>query len=267
MHKEERNPMVTEKIVDKIKKLLRLAESADVNEAANAAGAAQRLMEEHRIDQAMIDIGETDGDGMEPEEVREFGEEPLEASGRLAQWKCQLAVALSGVNACRCYLGKEYAGRKTKTKLCLVGRPSDVSTVRYLFEYLTSEVSRLCAKEGVGQGRTWANSFRMGAVHTIRRRLHEANQQAREAAKLKLKGKGTTALVRLDQALAMVDQRSKQVDAWMKENMKLGSARSSRSRRDYDAYAAGKRAGNSINLSGPSDSLKSGSKALGSGGK
>jgi len=257
--------MDNNKIVDKVKKLLRLAESADVNEAAAAAGAAQRLMEEHRIDQAMIDVSEDAGDGVEDEEIHNSGDEPLEESGRLANWKTQLAVAIAGLNGCRVYLGRGYSTGTRQTTLCLVGRPSDVASVRYLFSYLTGEIERLCKRNGRGLGRTWANSFRMGAVHTVRKRLREANRKARDDARLKLKGKGTTALVKLDRALARVDEQAKAVEAWMKKNMSLGSARSSHSRRDWDAYAAGKRAGDSINLSGPSGSRGGSRGALGSG--
>jgi hypothetical protein len=260
--------MLNDKVVDKIRKLLRLAESADVNEAAAAAGAAQRLMEEHRIDQAMISLDDDESDGTPDEEdIRSWADEPLESSGRLPGWKSQLAVAIAGVNGCQVFLGRAYKGDDydhPQTTLCLVGRPSDVASVRYLFAYLTKEIDRLCKLHGRGLGRTWANSFRVGAVHTVRKRLKQAQEKARLDARSKLKGKGTTALAKLDLALARVDKRALEAEAWMKEHLKLTSARSSRTRRDWDAYAAGKRAGGSIDLSGPTGGRR-GSRALGPG--
>lgn len=255
--------MLNEKIVDKVKKLLRLAESADVNEAATAAAAAQRLMENHRIDQAMIDLDGDEGDGVEDEEIENLHDDPLEASGRLGRWKSQLAMAIASINGCRIYLGRGYKDGTAQTTLCIVGRPSDVASVRYLFAYLSGEIERLCKLQGRGLGRTWANSFRMGAVHTVRKRLREAQQKARQEARAKLKGKGTTALVKLDKALARVDERAKEVEAWMKKNMRLSSARSSASRRDWGAYAAGKRAGDSIDLGGSGSARRRGTRALG----
>lgn len=253
-----------DKVIDKIKKLLRLAESADVNEAATAAGQAQRLMEQYRIDQAILSVDEDAPDGaVDEENIKEFSDEPLAASGRLAQWKSSLGVAIASINGCRCVLSKEWSGRKFRTTLCLVGHPSDVATVRYLFAYLVSEIERLCKERNNGRGRTWANSFRIGAVHTVRKRLQEAKEQARLDARKKLKG-NTKALARISKALERVDARAGAVDLWMKDNLEMTTGRSRASSRDWDAYREGKRAGESIDLSGPSGG-KAGRKALKSG--
>lgn len=255
-----------DKVIDKIKKLLRLAESADVNEAANAAAQAQRLMEQHRIDQAMISVDEDAEDAsVDDEDIKEFSDQPLAASGRLAQWKSSLGVAIASINGCRCVLSKEWSDghRKFRTTLCLVGHPSDVVTVRYLFSYLVGEIERLCKERNHGRGRTWANSFRIGAVHTVRKRLQEAKEQARLDARKKLKG-NTKALARISKALERVDARAGAVDLWMKENLETRAGRSRASNRDWDAYREGKRAGQTIDLSGPG-SGKAGAKALKSG--
>ena len=53
---------------EKIKKLLRLGESSNINEAANAAAHAQRLMDKYRI--AMIELGDV-GEDEEPIEESE----------------------------------------------------------------------------------------------------------------------------------------------------------------------------------------------------
>ena len=44
-----------EKILDRIKKLFALADSANVNEAGNAAAQAQLLMAKHAIEAAMLE--------------------------------------------------------------------------------------------------------------------------------------------------------------------------------------------------------------------
>lgn len=260
-------PEPDERIVDRIKKLLRLAQSDNVNEAANAAGQAQRLMEQHRIDQALLDVSDADGGPVEDEDVRVDGE-PMTRSGRLPQWKVQLGVCVANANACRCYLDTRWNDDREvyEKSLCIVGRPSDVATVRYLFTYLAHEIERLCKRDGQGRGRTYANSFRIGAVHTIRKRLVLAKAEVRKEAKKKLRG-DSTALAKIDKALAKIDQRGQDVDDWMDKNMDLSNGRASRSRRDWDAYRAGQQAGHGIELGASSSSLKSGAKALGSGKK
>ena len=68
-------------------------------------------------------------------------------------------------------------------------------------------------------------------------------------------------LARISKALERVDARAGAVDLWMKENLEMTAGRSRASSRDWDAYHEGKRAGNTIDLSGPSGG-KAGRKAL-----
>ncbi len=257
--------MEQDKIIDRIKKLMRLAESSNANEAANAAGQAQRLMEEHRIDQAVLDLGDEEPEG-DDEPIVDHGNAPLTVSGRMPQWKVSLSVALASANACRCYVGWKWDSAKHahKRTLCLVGRPSDVATVSYLFGYLSKEIDRLTRLNARGRGRTWANSYRLGAVAAIRKRLREANKEARDNARKRLEGQ-TTALVKMDQALARLDARASAVDEWLKKNMDLRSRSASKANRDWSAYAQGQRDGQNINLDGGGNRLGSGKKAIGDG--
>lgn len=260
---------MNEKIIDKIRKLLRLAESSDVNEAATAAGAAQRLMEAHQIDQAMVALEDEDaptGSG-EDEPIRQFDdEEALHVWARLASWKLQLTWAVASVNGCRTFQGYTWdksKGRSMRT-IGIVGRPSDVATVRYLCTYLLAEIDRLCKSASGGKGRTWANCFRLGAVHEVRRRLQEAKRRARMEARAKLQG-NIKALVRLDKALANIDGRCEEIDAWMKEHMNIYAASSSRYRSDVGGWMEGREAGTQIDLGSGGASIASGARALGPG--
>lgn len=261
-----------EKIVDKIKKLLRLAESADVNEAANAAGKAQQMMEAHNIDLAMLPADD-DGNPIEEEEVRQFDhDEALHVSARVASWHSQLSHRIAKSNGCSTFLGYTFSKEQAKymRTVGIVGRPSDVATVRYLFQYLKAEIDRLCKQSAKGKGRTWANSFRLGAVHEVGRRLKEAKAEARREARDKveaLDGDQTTALARLDTALARIDQRLNDTKSWMDENMNLRNLRSRGSQRDWDAYSAGREAGSNISLGAGGGGVGSGggSRALGEG--
>ncbi len=251
--------MDQDRVIDKVKKLLRLSTSDNVNEAAAAAARAQSLMDEHRIDQAMFDVGD---DGDEPaetdEQVTDHDKDPVEVGRSIASWKAQLLMAVCGANACKCYRGYQaFEGRYVRN-LCIIGRPSDVAMVKHLYAYLSHEIERLCQHENRGNGRTWMNSFRLGAVSEVSRRLRLTAKAAQEG-KRKALGGNTKALAVLDRALVRIEQRSADVEKWAKDNMNLRSRSGSRTNRDWSGYEAGKEAGRSINLS-PSQR-----RALGSG--
>jgi Protein of unknown function (DUF2786) len=78
----------TEKVLDRIRKLLALANSSNIGEATAAAEKAAMLMQEHRIAEARLRI---DDDEAIPEEIIEsVGEE---AAARLMRWRWNLIDA------------------------------------------------------------------------------------------------------------------------------------------------------------------------------
>lgn len=230
-----------EAAVDRVRKLLALSESGNANEAAAAAAAAQRLMEQHGIDAAMLDVDE-DAEPDEPVDEHHVGDE----GRRVAMWRNALSYALASANGCKSVLRKQ---RRGPTKLVLIGRASDAAVVRYMYQYLTSEIDRLCDAEAHSRGRagkTWRNSFRLGAVDVITERLEEAKQAARDERRAE--AGGGAALVRVDKAIARLDARLSEAEAWAKHNLRLRKGGRSRWRQDPEAYAAGGEAGKRIRL-------------------
>jgi len=119
--------MTRENILHRIKKLKALADDkANVNEAANAAAMAQKLIEKHRIEEAEL-FELTD-----EEEQEEVGEENLETFNgtNLVRWRLDLANRVSYHNNCKIisYKGNRRSGKPAK--ITIVGRPNDVATVR-----------------------------------------------------------------------------------------------------------------------------------------
>jgi hypothetical protein len=244
-------PMTTEKIIDRVKKLLRLADSSNIHEAAVAAGQAQKLMERHRIDQSMVSLSD-DGEQLENgnDDWIHSDHKPLESCRRLARWKSQLANTLVVANDCRAYIR-----RGGGTELCLIGRTSDVTTVTYMYAYLKREIERLRTLHGAGKGAVWANSFRRGAVHTIRKRLQQARTEARKQARNEAKALDAdldvapeTAVARIDEAIHRVNTRGAEVDQWMDENMRIRKAKKIYVSSDWSGYSQGCRAGMDIDL-------------------
>lgn len=229
--------MTNTAIIDKIQRLLRLAESDNVHEAALAAKRAQELMTKHAIEEAMLFENEED-DAVEDQLLH------MEKGSRQARWKWALISSLSYVNGCKSYLSRSDGRAATKT----IGRPQDVATVRYMYRYLCSEVDRLthkAAAERGNPGRTWCNNFRMGAASTIGERLRDAHRATLKG--YRARGDGA-AIVAVDR----VEKRLTTAQAWARQNLNLRRGSSSNSRFDASGYAAGKRAGQNVNLnSGP----------------
>jgi hypothetical protein len=226
--------------MDKVERLLRLADSDNAHEAAAALGQANRLMAEHGIEQSMLGA-----DKAEAAEAVINDYTPLDTSRRYVAWKGQLAMTLGKHNACRVW--------KSGGDLHLVGRPSDVSGVRYLYAYASREIDRLARAHAQGRGRVYANNYRLGCVEGIGAALRAADKAMREhlyqgAHEASQAAGNASALVRLDNALAKRDARQEGTDAFY-ETLGMRKSRSSRRYYDHGARTAGQRAGRNINMS------------------
>lgn len=89
-----------EKTIEKIRKLLALANSSNENEASNANAQAQKLISKFQIEQAEINSG-----NKVKQEIVSFTIETGSKSNIL--WKSRLANTLSEVNNCDFYTQKK----------------------------------------------------------------------------------------------------------------------------------------------------------------
>ena len=121
------------KILDRVKKLLALSTSSNVNEAANAAAAAQKLMLEHRLTEA--DVSDT-------QEGQMF-ELSMGAAGFDSRWKFVLVTAVARAFFCEA-VGLRVGQRR---KVRIVGGKEDVGIAAQVFRYLHSEINRLAKIE------------------------------------------------------------------------------------------------------------------------
>lgn len=226
-------------IIDKIAKLLKLANNpgANPNEAANAAAMAQDLLMTHKLDMADIAAKSSDDKvNFEPiEDVDLFNQ-----GGRGARWREWLASSVAGANGCRIYLTpSRYHGNHIR----IVGRRSDIQAVNYLFGYLNLEAERMCgvaikqqAPMDKGTGRIWANNFKLGFTEVVSKRLRETKQQM----EVKAQTERPTAMVLVKKDEAAVDA------FYSKLKLKSGSASSyvgNNAARDH-----GRNAGGSVTL-------------------
>lgn len=242
-------------IIERIRRLLALSESSNVNEAAAAAAKAAELMAKHQIDQATIDAEINAPD--EPVEA-----EDLQVLGGKAQpWKQIIASALAKSNGCATYTQIRGQAQCRTVTTRIIGPRRAADTVRYLLAYLQNEVERLLkldveeqraawAKLGGGftLTRSYAGSFRLGAAGELARRLTESHQSAMAAARA---GATAGAIVRVDRAQARLD------GAMASLGLKKARARPTYS--NSAAFKAGAKAGSSVAL-GAQRALGPGSK-------
>ncbi len=184
-----------EKILERIRKLLALGTSTNINESAQAVAMANRLMEQHEITQAMLSVN------TEPEEPIRAWEDPLDAEP-YASWRGRLAVILAKANRCEVI--------KLRAGIQIIGRASDSNAARYLFAYCVRETNRLAAYFK-GNGKTWLNNYRLGVVDTIDRKLTEESAALRQEMRANAVDPAA-----MERGIVKVDERAVAVQKYMK---------------------------------------------------
>jgi hypothetical protein len=253
-----------EEALEKAKKLLRLSQSANPHEAALAASRAQEIIDRFKIESISLDLEDKQSAPKPDEPIKDFRSDPLDDSGRAETWKYRLAMEIAKQNQCKLYSCRG---------ICIIGRPSDATAVRYLFAWLSREIERLARQHCAGYGRNYYNNFRIGAAETVARRLAEQKQQTTNTIKQEAISKtgtqydgqqtGLYALALVENALAQIEKRAADVEAWTKANMKLRSGRSSSYRGNYEARNAGRQAGYSVRIQPSAGNLGSSQRSLG----
>jgi hypothetical protein len=242
----------TEKILARVRNLLKLAgDGANENEAAAAAAAAQKLIERFKLDAAMLDASAGEEQPVE-EEVREC-EDPLDRSKSKIAWKGSLASGISRANSCRIY----WRGGTIQ----IVGASSNVATVRYLYAYFVREIDRL-AKRYAGNGKSWMHAWRVGCAETISARLKAAREEARNEARGEaVPGVG---LARVNAGIAKLTAQDGAVVKYM-EQIKLRKGKRP-TINSHGGYYQGQLDGRTVNIASGGPALGVGARArVGSG--
>jgi hypothetical protein len=226
--------MTREQVTELLHKLQRLAERAGTPaEAANAADRMAELMERYRISHLELEAaGEAEADPIVE------GEDILGCRGKVPEWRAQLIWGLAAANSARAV---SWPG---EGRMHVYGRQSDVEAVGYMYaatareiERLANEAWRAVRRVSWAGARTWKNSFRLGAVHEIKKRLREG-RAAREAARSE---RGTALVRRLDaEVQSFIDARIG----------KTTTHHASTAALSLTAYQVGAVAGKAVNLGG-----------------
>lgn len=225
-----RNPQA---LLARVAKLLALATSSNVHEAAAAAAAAQALIERHHLEGLLAQAG---ADAVEIEDGRAA---PLEVGRRLRRWKVVLATVLGEHNSCVAWTEE----RGAETALCIAGRPADREVTAALFAWLVVRIEWLSATHGAGRDRRWHEAFRIGAAEVIAARLAAGPvvDAPADAA-----GAAGAALVKADRA-----RRQEAVDRFVASHLRLGRGRG------FSVDAHGYRRGRSVGADVAVDAVRS----------
>jgi len=232
--------MLYEQALRKAISCLKLAQSPNKHEAALAASKAQEIIDRYNL--CIDDIQQ----GNQPKEVEEaikdYGwEDPIHEVCQVdTRWTLRLASTVANLNACRIYYHTKGSGSAV---VKIIGRPSDVSAVRYIFSWLEKEVRRITKQECQGQSRRYQIDFRTGVVDTISQKLNE--QRKETFATVQKEAVNSMALVRIQSSIAKVEAKGLAVDDWMKNNLKLRQS-SFRHRADFSARRHGQVAGEQV---------------------
>ena len=222
-------------IIDKVQKLRRLATSANLNEAQNAAAIAERLIAQHQLSEVELSVEK--GISEPIIEAETF----LYETGKVVQWKKNLAIMLARHYNVYVYNNVDYGedgrGRK-KSRFAMIGKPSNIAILEYQFAFLMQEITRLSSNmfwylgAGISVER---NSFCEGAVSGIMDKLRAEKKEVSQTAS--------------SSALMVMQKEYNEAMGWanQKHNLKHKST-ASYAHRDVSMYNLGREAGGQITI-------------------
>ncbi|MCH9637820.1 MAG: DUF2786 domain-containing protein [Gammaproteobacteria bacterium] len=264
-----------DKAVDRIRKLLRLAENAgSVSEAKTAAAQAAALMAKHGIESVEEEREDSVTDNRDLVVDVSKGK-------RVAGWKWMLAWFVGEIATCKPYRLHRMMGTKiVGTVIAFIGRRSDAEMASYVLQYLLTELAAIHKKNRppIGQRiqqyipgqeppvvdkpyqRRWTRDFYAGAISVIHQRMLEAQQSVYDAAAdragaaaANLPPGSQDSIGQLETALVLLGKVSAQVDEVAGD---LGLQYVDAPERQIlspQGFAAGMRAGQGVELEPPQD--------------
>ena len=227
--------MIDQKIIDKLQKLLALSASDNENEAALAMKKAEELMREHNLSVADVAL---DGSGAHVGSAEVCG-----LTKTSQTWEISLGSSIA----------KTFNGRAIRSRnsngwhFTFVAGQTDLIIITDLFERLRQTIKRMSqmyvnsVRDFTNvHGKSLHNSYRMGIVHTIHKRLESLKQNtAPTNTRNEFGMTGTALMVIKDKA---VDQRVNRIFPRIK------SINTKTSISDGQAYQQGKTDGSNISL-------------------
>ena len=255
-----------ETILERIKKLLALSKSDNVNEAAAAAAKAQALASRYQIDLAMASLEVESAQGSTAPSFTVGTHLVYKGGTRLSFWIWILASDVCTANRLKPY--------QQQGDIYGIGDVEGVQVAGYLIGWLIGEVERLEKIErrklrfamGKGESKRWGNAFRVGCAQTVASRIRKqymetisklSHKPAEDDYRLATE-QGSEAILALDKqtryALALTNLSEQYAVAIEVKSKEIGlrSTGYSGSATSGDGLRRGREAGNRANLGGRS---------------
>jgi len=161
--------MSVDKIIDKIKKLLALAKSANANEAALALSRAQKLMQEHAITYTDISLADC-----------ATSESLLDAKG-VNKYEVNLIQLMAYSFGVEPVVSYAQVNRKTRAKVCFLGISPQPELAQYCFDvlyrqlkqsrshYIQQQSNRCKTSTKTKRGDAFAEAWTMSVYRTVQK--------------------------------------------------------------------------------------------------
>lgn len=247
--REQKRDEAAEKMLEKVQKLLALAESSNENEALLAMNRVRELYAKHNLEQLSQ---KTDSDIVHI--ILTTG------SKRIESYEQQIVGILVGHFFVQILAGPLYdvPSGECHRALEIIGTRENAMMAEYVFHFLKQQVESLIKSAEKAQGKKFGRlekkSYRMGILRGFAEKLKSAEKSGREsAAKDNLIGR---ALVAFEKDQVLDDYVSH-----IYPRIRRGFGRSYTI--DTNAYSAGQSAGKSISLNRPVTSSGASGKLLG----
>lgn len=235
---------------------LKLSQSPNEAEAALAAAKAQEIIDKYKLDVTSVDFEQQEKQ-RDDEPIQDFWNDPLDnTTNNGSRWSTNLASVISRVNQCRILVS--HGANAHGTRIGVIGRPSDVQTVRYVYAWLKREVERLCKENTGGNSGTYKRHYCLGVVDTIGRKLRE-QQKATQATATTNQGNNPFALVLVKNAIVKIQQRDQAVQKFVDDKYKSKSRASQEQIRDTGGRSHGQRDGHNVRFNAAKTGINNGS--------
>lgn len=229
-----------------ISKLLRLSTSSNQHEAKRAASKAAEIMHKFQIEEASLcDLEE------ETEEETNIFTFYESTGQKRSHWQMAIASGCALVCSCKTYweLGWKYKDKSVPPKIKIIGRKSDVDSVRYLFEMISRQVEEAARRSyyqkgvyGVEDKKSWGHAFKLGCATEIRSRLYLEWRERMDALRKQGDWSGES------HALVVLDRRHEKVNS-IADGLGLKKS-TSPSIKNHKGYEKGVEKGKSVALGG-----------------
>lgn len=179
----------TQKVVERIAKLMQLAErNPNQEEAASALAKANELLEAYNLDMSTIESAT----GKAGKRVDEY------VSGGMHKFQRRLWEAIAELNYCFFWVMKvrvkpgsiqERRGRRYTHELRLVGREVNVIATKNMASYLLGTIERLTIERLGGEAHkqrysSWAVAFREGIADAVIEKIQQRRQDIKDKEEL-----------------------------------------------------------------------------------